>query len=465
VGALDALLGGAATVGQTALQVPQAVGGGALDILIGDRTNVPAGEQVKRSIEALLLSGDNPANLIAIHHQNAQRNAQNEAIVNSPDFRRTMSVQQTVKDLTPEEAFNATAELYGVHGYQPPMAREAVDAAPGGPSLPDRQNVPQLAPLSRQTQLKDIVQGTQLHAATQGDPLDQLLARYQLGKVNPPIGLQRDAAEQAVKGDNALGLTQRTVQWKDGSLSLTTRELSPEEQFFANEDRAKDAALYQNKYREAIGDPVRVGLAVNPSGGYSLMEMHDPAEEARLKAISTVTGRAEGENTKIGGGVTPAAVGKTGAEVKADTKLRKAGEEYDRQTAGFVQLLDKLESHLSVLPEKGGSIPGAVAGRGAALLSNALPQAFPEQQALTNAGDAAAVFITDLYGGKGSQSDKDVKLMIGQVPRMGVDSQITGREKLQMLRAAVASRRPGGAPSKTKAPATADDALNAAFLR
>jgi hypothetical protein len=135
----------------------------------------------------------------------------------------------------------------------------------------------------------------------------------------------------------------------------------------------------------------------------------------------------------------------------AEIKIRAAQQKYDEQTSGFIKLLDKMEANLSVLPEKGGSIPGAIAGRGEALLVSTLPQAFPKQQALTNAGDAAAVLITDLYGGKGSQSDKDVKLMIGQVPRMGVDSQETGREKLQMLRAAVLARRPRGLPSAAQA--------------
>ena len=262
-GVLDTLLG-----------VPQAVGGGALDILIGDRTNVPAGEQVKRSIEALLLSGDNPANLIAIHQMNARQDAQNQAIIDTPDFRRTMSVQQTVRNLTPEQAFDATATLYGVHGYRPPMAKEAVDAAPGGPSLPDRQNVPQLAPLGAQTLTKDLIARTQYGAMTQGSDLDQLLARYQASKLNPPLDVQRAASSEVLAGQDQPGATRRTITWNGDKLTTQIQDLKPDEQFFADEQRANDAAVAQNRYRAIIGDPVRVGVVSNPGGnGFSLLEL------------------------------------------------------------------------------------------------------------------------------------------------------------------------------------------------
>lgn len=482
-GVLDDLLSGAATVGKTALQVPQAVGGGALDILIGDRTNVPAGEQLKRSIEALLLSGDNPANLIAIHRQNAARDDYNAQVVNTPEFRRTMSVMETTKSLTPEQAYDATAKLYGVTGYRPPMEAEAIDAplsaadAAAGldaPSLPDRQNVPQLPPLGSTALTKDLVARTQYDAMTRGSVLDQLLARYQASGLNPPMNVQKAAAEDALAGyDKGPGITTREAKWNGERFTITLQDLKPDEQFFAGEDaenRALKAAYYQNKYRESIGDPVRVGLAASPSGALTLVEMQNPAGTA----AAGVRGKAEGENTPLGGGpLDPAARGKTPAQLEDERKRATAVQtavlktvsgqitEANKlaDTASFLDTqLKPLEAFIPSLPDKAYAGPAGAATSAYRKVSNwfGTKLELDSAQVPLAIKSTARLVVANIgrsFGEKGVFTDKDRDNFLS-VLDISDSSQASGATKLATARGLYAELQQRAADKAAGRPVT-----------
>lgn len=298
-GVLDSLLNGAATVGQTALQVPQAVGGGALDILIGDRTNVPAGEQVKRSIEALLLSGDNPANLIAIHGMNAKRDAQNQAIVASPDFKRSLEVNQVTRNLSPMEAFDFTAKQYGVHGYSPDTETQPdLSVGPASPTAPqqERQTVPVLPPSSVDDLLKYETRSYQLGRINTADPTERELALAQAADMSPRLGTQLDAVDRVLGRAARPGETTSTVSVTGkGDVSAKVQTLKGGEQWYADIEHAQSAVDKWNQGAEGLGMSDRLIAIPLESGGAIIKQTTDEEAKSRGTAKGTVIGTAEGK--------------------------------------------------------------------------------------------------------------------------------------------------------------------------
>lgn len=292
-GALDTLLG-----------VPQAIGGGALDILIGDRQNVPAGEQVKRSIEALLLSGDNPANLIAIHQMNARRDQANQAVVGSPDFQQFMTQAQT-HGASPMEAYDAAARLYGVHGYQPDTAKLPVDLAPGGPSAPQRQETPLLPPPSATAQVKALDARTALDALS-APGAEGEAARAAHAQVPLPTGIPQALADE-------------TLKRLRGSDSFLTHEAGVQIDGRGNvllDYKERKAPLFPEGVSRVPGYG-RFREVPTPYPGVVTVEP-DPAVDRRLGAEAQAIGTAAGAQVAPGPGL------KSALQIQTDAARAKA---------------------------------------------------------------------------------------------------------------------------------------------
>lgn len=284
-GVLDTLLG-----------VPQAVGGGALDILMGDRTNVPAGEQVKRGIEALLIAGDNPSALLGIHQMNAQRNAQAQAIVSSPDFKRSLEVNQVTRNLSPMEAFDFTAKQYGVKGYAPPTTESAVDLAPGGPSAPERQTTPVLPPSSLDDLLKDRTNTYAWERVNAADPTERELALSKASGLNPRLGAQLDIVDRVLGQAARPGETTSTVSVTGtGDVSAKVQTLKGGEQWYADIEHAQSAVDKWNQGAEGLGMSDRLVAIPLESGGAIIKQTTDEETKSRGTARGTVIGTAEGK--------------------------------------------------------------------------------------------------------------------------------------------------------------------------
>jgi hypothetical protein len=333
---LDELGSGLKTAGQTALAIPQAIGGGALDILIGDRENVPVGEQIKRSIEALILAGDNPSNLIGIHAMNARRDAATQAIVASPDFQRSLQVNQTVQNLSPMDAYAVTAKQYGVHGYAPDTALSAVDLAPGGPSAPERQTVPILPHVAIDDLLKNETSRYGLARISQGSPDERELALSGLTHLKPPLDLQTRLANQVLDTQEIPGQTTRTIDWKDGTLGVRVQQLHPDQQTYGTRTQAADAAYGANLFAQNSGLPDRHGIIESPDGTFGMYRSTDPTEIAR----AGVVGKAAGTITPVPGDTrTPAEIAQQQLADKYSAQLQ-----YERDKAALDSSVSPLQA-------------------------------------------------------------------------------------------------------------------------
>lgn len=281
---LDTLLG----AGKAVAAVPQAVGGTALDILIGDRTNVPAGEQAKRTIETLLLAGDNPGNILALRQMNERRNAANQEIVSSPEFKAQLDVNMLHMD--PRQAFETAARQFGVRGYAPTYA--AQDAAPGGPSLPDR--MPVLPPTPLDEQIKYDASRYAAGRIYGTDPTESELALAQIANMKPSLATQTRIAqtvlETAPPGESTTSLTA-----SGGDISATVKTLPGGQRWFTDIADAHGAAAKGNEGNKALGLPDRYVVRPLPNGGGIIEQTADPETQAAGTARGGVIGKAQGE--------------------------------------------------------------------------------------------------------------------------------------------------------------------------
>lgn len=289
-------------------QVPEAIGGGALDILIGDRTNVTPGEQAKRAIQALLLGGDQGQNLLALQARNAQADRGNQQIVGSPEFQGAVATLMH-QGVPGDQAYDRIARVYGVGGYAPNYSQTVpIDAAADRSGLPSpsiqQSRVPLLPPPTAQAQVKSAVAQEQLRGIARPGA-EGAYSLAQLAKINPDLATQDQLLKDALGKYQEPGLNQTTVTFNDGKLAATVQPLGKNDVFFpatdAGRQRAIIAADAYNQLHKQIGSAQRMVPVIDPRGGYGLRE--DPSEEAA--AFETVQGKTRGMETPIGG--TPSA--------------------------------------------------------------------------------------------------------------------------------------------------------------
>lgn len=230
-------------------QVPEAIGGGALDILIGDRTNVSPGEQAKRAIQALLLGGDHGENLLALQHVNAQSDALNGKAVSSPQFQDVFQQLQQ-SGMSDQEAYAQAAKLYGVSGYSPSTQQEtnrpvaddldaAIGQAGGAPlgrvPLSQPESHLMLPPPSAADRVKYEKSQTQLNATRNPDPIEAVVAQYKLAGIPVPPALMRARSERMLP-EARPGLETRNLTFNpDGTVSATMNELPLEQRFYTRD--------------------------------------------------------------------------------------------------------------------------------------------------------------------------------------------------------------------------------------
>lgn len=267
-----------------AAQVPGAIGGGALDILIGDRTNVTPGEQAKRAIQALLLGGEHGENLLALQHLNAQQDALNYKSVGSPQFQSTFE-DLRASGVPDQEAYQQAAQLYGISGFQPTTitqtnrpVTDALDAAIGQVGgaplgrvpLSQPQEQVRLPPPSATDQVKYLKAQTQLGAAQDTDPIERVVARYKMAGLDPPPELLR-LRSQRMLPEAQPGIQSRNLTYNaDGSISASVNDLPLAQRFYTADPVGEaqadlDIALTNRDLMRAGSDQVVV-KARGPNG-------------------------------------------------------------------------------------------------------------------------------------------------------------------------------------------------------